>query len=228
MMIEPDNPQRRYTDLSPKDIHDPRAASRIRADAAIGKRKTDPLLGRRFTKADQPQYLLDEEKSFEPNELIISRTDQRGTITYCNDVFSKMSGWSKEELLGSNHNILRHPDMPRVAYKLVWDQIKAGKEFYGYVKNLRKNGGFYWVFAYITADINDSGEVVGYTSYRRFAPKLAVTTMEGIYRHLLEVEKKGGIEAAEVALSDFLTKNGFHSYDQFIVDLQVKANASLN
>lgn len=222
MMTDSAVQQRRYTDLSPKDVHDPRAVSRIKEDAALGKRETDVLLARRFTKADQPQYLLDEEMFFAPNELIISRTDTRGTITYCNDIFSKMSGWSKEELLGSNHNILRHPDMPKVAYKLVWDQIKAKGEFYGYVKNLRKNGGFYWVFAFITADINESGNIVGYTSYRRFASKQAVTTMEGIYRHLQEVEKKGDIEASEIALSALLTKSGFHSYDQFIIDLQMK------
>lgn len=227
-MIEPTALQRRYTDLSPKDDHDREAVSRIKSDAKIGTRGTDELLAKRFTKADMPEFIIDEEKSFEKNDLIISRTDQRGTITYCNDVFARMSGWTKEELLGSNHNLLRHPDMPQVAYKVVWDQIKAKKEFYGYVKNLRKDGSFYWVFAYITADLDEDGEIAGYTSYRRFAPKLAVDTMEPIYKGLLAVEKDRGVDASEAALLTYLNKNGFHSYDQFIVDLQVKANASLN
>lgn len=227
-MVELTALQRRYTDLSPKDDHDREAVSRIKSDAKIGNRETDELLVKRFTKADMPEFLLDEEMRFEPNNLIISRTDLRGTITYCNDAFAKMSGWTKEELLGSNHNLLRHPDMPRVAYKVVWDQIKAKREFYGYVKNLRKNGGFYWVFAYITADLDENGEIAGYTSYRRYAPKLAIDAMEPIYKGLLVVEKERGVDASEAALSTYLSKNGFHSYDQFIVDLQIKANAGSN
>jgi len=221
-------PQRRYTDLSPRESHDKNAVARIKADAQIQRRATDELLAKRFTKADAPEVLLDEEKQFEPNELIISRTDVRGTITYCNDIFAKMSGWRKEELLGSNHNLIRHPDMPRIAYQLAWDIIKDKKEFYGYVKNLRKNGGFYWVFAYITADVDEEGEIVGYTSYRRFAPKVAVQAMEPIYKLLLKAELQSGMEASQALLEQYLKKKGFASYDQFIVDLQVRANASMN
>lgn len=221
------SPKRRYTDLSPRETHDRTAVARIKADAEIGSRSTDAALSRRFTKADSAYTTINEEKFFEPNDLIISRTDIRGTITHCNDIFAKMSGWTKEELLGSNHNLIRHPEMPQVAYKLVWDLIKSKNEFYGYVKNLRKNGGFYWVFAYITADLDDNGEVAGYTSYRRFAPKVAVQTMEPIYKLLMEAEAKGGMEASENLLFQYLEKVGFASYDQFIVDLQVKANASM-
>ena len=220
-------PKRRYTDLAPRETHDRTAIARMRADAEIGKRSTDSKLAKRYTKADSPKFTTDEEMFFEPNDLIISRTDTRGTITYCNDIFAKMSGWSKEELLGSNHNLIRHPEMPQVAYQLVWDSIKAKSEFYGYVKNLRKDGGFYWVFAYITADLDENGEIAGYTSYRRFAPKLAVQTMEPIYRLLLEEEKKGGMEGSKAFLQNYLKEAGFASYDQFIVDLQIKANASM-
>jgi len=219
--------KRRYTDLAPRETHDRTAVARIRADSEIGKRSTDAKLSRRYTKADSPEFTIDDEMFFEPNDLIISRTDTRGTITYCNNIFAKMSGWSKEELLGSNHNLIRHPDMPQVAYQLVWDSIKAKSEFYGYVKNLRKDGGFYWVFAYITADLDENGEIAGYTSYRRFAPEIAVKTMEPIYKLLLEAEKKGGMEQSKALLHAYLKKTGFSSYDQFIVDLQIKANASM-
>jgi PAS domain S-box-containing protein len=222
------SPNRRYTDLAPRDNHDRLAVSRIKADAEIGNRSTDHALSKRFTRADSPSIASSEEKQFEPNDLIISRTDVRGTITYCNDIFAKMSGWTKEQLLGSNHNLIRHPEMPQIAYKLVWDSIKAKNEFYGYVKNLCKNGEYYWVFAYITADLDEEGEIVGYTSYRRFAPKLAVETMTTIYKLLLAAEKEGGIEASEKLLYQHLKNSGFSSYDQFIVDLQLKANASMN
>jgi len=221
-------PNRRYTDLAPRETHDRSAVSRIKADAEIGNRSTDNALARRLTRADSPSIASNVEKQFEPNDLIISRTDTRGTITYCNNIFAKMSGWTKEQLLGSNHNLIRHPDMPQVAYKLVWDSIKAKNEFYAYVKNLCKNGEFYWVFAYITADLDEAGEIAGYTSYRRFAPKLAVETMSPIYKLLLAAEKEGGIEASENLLIQYLEKKGFSSYDQFIVDLQLKANTSMN
>ena len=219
--------KRRYTDLAPRDNHDRSAVSRIKSDAEIGNRQTDSILARRFTKADSPQHITDHMMEFERNDLIISRTDSRGTITYCNKIFTKMSGWTQEELLGSNHNLIRHPDMPKAAYQLAWDNIKAKNEFYGYVKNLRKDGGYYWVFAYITADLDENGKIVGYTSYRRHAPKLAIDTMKPIYKLLMDAEKQGGIEASVELLGKFLEKNGFSSYDQFIVDLQIKANASL-
>ena len=221
-------PSRRYTDLSPVDTHDENAVSRIKSDAQIGNRSTDAALATRYTRADASTVLVDEEKVFLPNELIISRTDTRGTITYCNDIFAKMSGWTKEELMGSNHNLIRHPHMPKIAFQLAWDLIKGKREFYGYVKNLCKDGCFYWVFAYITADLNEAGEIAGYTSYRRFAPKLAVHTMDPIYKLLLAAEVEGGVESSQKVLEQYLEENGFSSYDQFIVDLQIKANASLN
>ena len=219
--------KRRYTDLAPRENHDRSAVSRIKLDAEIGNRQTDSVLAKRFTKADSTQYITDSVMEFKRNDLIISRTDMRGTITYCNNIFAKMSGWTQEELLGSNHNLIRHPDMPKAAYQLVWDSIKAKNEFYGYVKNLRKDGGCYWVFAYITADLDINGEIAGYTSYRRYAPKLAIDTMKPIYKLLMDAEKKGGIEASVELLGKFLSTKGFSSYDQFIVDLQIKANATL-
>ena len=219
--------KRRYTDLAPQEGHDHTAVSRIKTDAQIGRRSTDTSLAKRFTKADTPKELTGIETHFQPNELIISRTDTRGTITYCNDIFAKMSGWTETELLGSNHNLIRHPDMPQIAFKVAWDTVKAKREFYGYVKNLRKDGGFYWVFAYITADLNQDDEIIGYTSYRRFAPKLAVRTMDPVYQLLLEAEREGGMEASEDLLNAYLASKGFALYDQFIVDLQIRANTSL-
>ena len=184
-------------------------------------------VSRRFTKRDANRSLIDIETPFDRNDLIISRTDKRGTIIQCNDIFAKMSGWTEEELMGSNHNLIRHPDMPQIAFKLAWDIIRDKKEFFGYVKNLRKDGGYYWVFAYITANWDENGEITSYTSYRRYAPRLAVKTMEPIYRQLLEVERLGGMEASEQALNAYLADNGFALYDQFIVDLQLRANESM-
>ena len=182
---------------------------------------------RRLTKRDAPQFTTDIETSFDRNDLIVSRSDKRGTIIYCNDIFAKMSGWTEEELMGSNHNLIRHPDMPKIAFKLAWDIIKAKKEFFGYVKNLRKDGGFYWVFAYIIGDWDEDGNFTSFTSYRRYAPRFAVKTVTPLYKILLDAEKKGGMEASEKVFNAYLASKGYSQYDKFIVDLQLKANATL-
>jgi len=183
---------------------------------------------KRLNKRNATRHTTDVETPFDRNDLIVSKTDKRGTIISCNDIFAKMSGWSEEELMGSNHNLIRHPDMPQIAFQLCWDIIRDKREFFGYVKNLRKDGGYYWVFAYITGNWDGDGEITSYTSYRRYAPRLAVKTMAPIYKLLLEAEKKGGMEASEKAMNDYLASIGFGSYDNFIVDLQLKANASLD
>lgn len=181
----------------------------------------------RLSKRHAPQFTTEIETPFDKQDLITSKTDKRGTIISCNDIFAKMSGWKEEELLGSNHNLIRHPDMPQIAYRLAWNTIKNKKEFFGYVKNLRKDGGYYWVFAYITGNWDDDGEIHSYTSYRRYAPRFAIETMAPIYKLLLDLEKQGGMEASEKALNKYLEKKGFAFYDQFIVDLQLRANATL-
>lgn len=180
----------------------------------------------RFSKRHASQFTTEIETTFDKHNLIISKTDKRGTIISCNDIFAKMSGWTEEELMGSNHNLIRHPDMPQIAYKLAWDILREKKEFFGYVKNLRKDGGYYWVFAYITGNWDDDGPIHSYTSYRRYAPRLAVETMVPIYKVLLEAEKTGGMELSKRLLNRYLERKGFALYDQFIVDLQIRANQS--
>lgn len=99
------------------------------------------------------------------DELIISRTDLKGNITYANETFCEISGYTEDELLGKPHNIVRHPDMPRDAFKDLWDTIKAKKQWVGIVKNMRKDGGFYWVEA-IVSGVYKNGELVEYKSLR--------------------------------------------------------------
>ena len=99
------------------------------------------------------------------NELIISRTSLKGIITYANDTFAKISGYSKRELVGKPHNIVRHPDMPRSCFQDLWDTIKRGETWNGYVKNLRKDGGYYWVFAEVSGYYKN-GRLIEYKSLR--------------------------------------------------------------
>ncbi len=107
------------------------------------------------------------ERVMRDNDFIVSKTDLSGRITYGNEIFIEFSGYSEAELLGTQHNIIRHPDMPRAAFNLVWDTLKSGREIFAYVKNMSKDGSFYWVFAHITPDFGPKGDIVGYYSVRR-------------------------------------------------------------
>ncbi|MCL1485326.1 MAG: PAS domain-containing protein [Marinobacter sp.] len=109
--------------------------------------------------------LTEQERSFDPSQRLISTTDAKGNILYCNDVFEAVSGFTREERIGSPHNIVRHPDMPPSVYEHMWQCLKAEKSWMGIVKNRCKNGDHYWVDAYITPTF-DNGRLTGYESVR--------------------------------------------------------------
>jgi PAS domain S-box-containing protein len=110
--------------------------------------------------------VTDIESPYPDGRLIVSRTDPNGIITHVNQSFVDMSGYSKEELIGAPHYILRHPDMPPAAFRELWETVQRGEKWQGYVKNLRKDGGFYWVKATVIPNIRNT-KVIGYTSVRR-------------------------------------------------------------
>lgn len=124
------------------------------------------------------------ETPFPEGRLIVSRTDTGGVITQVNRSFVLMSGYSEEELIGSPHSILRHPDMPGVAFRDLWTTIERGDIWQGYVKNLRKDGGFYWVKATVIPNVRD-GVVAGYTSVRRKPSRRKVEECSILYPTLM-------------------------------------------
>ncbi|MCK5293746.1 MAG: PAS domain-containing protein [Arcobacteraceae bacterium] len=112
---------------------------------------------------NQAEFLFETEVP--SGELIVSRTDLKGIITYANDTFLEISGFSHDELIGKNHNVVRHPDMPKIAFSNLWETIKNEKKWNGNVKNIRKDKGFYWVNATISGVYKD-GKLVEYKSIR--------------------------------------------------------------
>ena len=128
--------------------------------------------------------VTDIETPYPDGRLIVSRTDPQGIITHANDSFIEMSGFTRDELMGQPHYILRHPDMPAPAFKDLWDTVEAGRKWHGYVKNLRKDGGFYWVYATVIANVR-KGEVVGYTSVRRKPSRRKVEESAALYRTMM-------------------------------------------
>ena len=153
------------------------------------------------------------------NDLIVSKTDLKGRITYCNEAFIRISGYTEKELLDAPHSILRHEDMPRVVFQLLWERIKDKKPINAYVKNAAKNGDFYWVFANVTASLDDNDNIVGYYSVRRKPSDKGKKAAEGLYAQLLQSEQRDGVEASSKLLNETL-KNAGVSYDEFIVNLQ--------
>lgn len=132
--------------------------------------------------------VVDREVPYPDGRLIVSATDTQGVITHCNASFVEMSGYAREELIGVAHSILRHPDMPAIAFKGLWDDIQAGKIWHGYVKNLRKDGAYYWVYATVIPNVR-GGRVVGYTSVRRKPSRRKVEASAVLYAKLLAQEK---------------------------------------
>jgi PAS domain S-box-containing protein len=131
--------------------------------------------------------VTDVETRFPTGELIVSQTDVPGNITMCNEAFVHMSGWSREQLMGAPHSILRHPDMPKAAFADLWTTIDQGKRWSGYVKNLRRDGGFYWVYATVIPKIVD-GVLVGHTSVRREPSRDKVEELAAVYVTMLAEE----------------------------------------
>ena len=172
-----------------------------------------------LSKSDAPKNITQNEKQLDENDFIVSKTDTQGKIIYCNEIFAKMAGYSPADLIGANHNLIRHPDMPRVAFKHAWNLIQNKKEFFGFVKNLCADGSYYWVFTYITADIDSSEKIISYTSVRRKPPRSAINKIIPLYKLFLDAEKNGGVSASEKLLNDYLDKNKVE-YDEFIIDLQ--------
>ena len=139
------------------------------------------------------------ERTFSPATKLISVTDVQGTIEECNDAFVEVSGYTKQELLGQPHNLVRHPDMPAAAFEVMWSHLKAGRPWMGLVKNRCKNGDYYWVDAYVTP-VSSGGRVVGYESVRSCPKREDVARAERLYQVLKEGRQMRGSLTALVPL----------------------------
>ncbi len=160
------------------------------------------------------------ERFFPEEEIIVSKTDLKGRITYANHTFITIAGYTEEELLGQPHSIIRHPDMPRCVFKLLWDTIEARKEIFAYVKNMSRNGDHYWVFAHVTPTFDDFDRIVGYHSSRRVPDRKQVDLFEGVYSQLLAEERRhpdwhAGMEAAGKMLLEMIASKNME-YEEFI------------
>ncbi len=152
---------------------------------------------------------LDEEIPLDPKRYIVSETNEKGKITFCNDYFMEVSGYTKEELIGKPHSIVRHPDMPKVVFKLLWETISQGKNINAVVKNLAKDGRYYWIFTeFESRRDNDTGEIIGYHAARKSISKHVIEIIDELYKELLMLERNYTTEASERYLMKFLKEKG--------------------
>ncbi len=168
--------------------------------------------------------LTGKEVFFDRDHFIVSKTDLKGRITYVNRAFCAVAGYSENELLGAPHSIIRHPDMPRAVFKLLWDRLAEGYEVFAYVKNLTKNGDFYWVFAHVTPSYEGARRMVGFHSNRRVPnPRVIQETIVPLYAELKRVEDsfanaKQGLAASSKALNEVVSSKA-RSYDELVFSL---------
>ncbi|MGV8965561.1 MAG: PAS domain-containing protein [Cellulomonas sp.] len=130
------------------------------------------------------------ERTFGDDEIIVSKTDSKGRITYANPVFLRVSAYAEADLIGQPHSKIRHPEMPRIIFKVMWETIQAGEEIFAYVNNLAADGAYYWVFAHITPSRATGGAEVGYHSNRRSPGRGAIRDVDRLYRRLLAEERR--------------------------------------
>lgn len=168
-----------------------------------------------------------QERTFAEHEIIVSKTDLKGRITYVNDVFCKVGLYDEDEVLGQPHSIVRHPDMPRAVFQLLWQRILNGEEIFAYVKNLAKNGDHYWVLAHVTPSFSLDGDMDGYHSNRRMPRRAALAEIERLYGRLREEEdryadRRQGMQAAIALLAEDLQRRGT-DYDRYVLNLATDA-----
>jgi PAS domain S-box-containing protein len=157
---------------------------------------------------------------FDEDEIIVSKTDTRGRMVYVNDVFLRIAGYTEDECLGKPHSMIRHPEMPRAVFKLLWETIAGGSEIFAYVKNMTKSGDHYWVIAHVTPTRGPDGSIVGFHSNRRVPERAAIEKIQGIYRLLNDEEarhpdpRKGVLASSELMLN-MLERQGT-TYEEFM------------
>lgn len=164
------------------------------------------------------------EQFFDEDELIVSKTNLKGHLTYTNDVFLRIAGYTEKECLGQPHSMIRHPDMPRAIFELLWSTIQDGREIFAYVINRCKNGDHYWVHAHVTPSRDAGGALVGFHSNRRVPDRPVI---EGqiipLYKQLLDAERrhtnrKEGLAASLEIVTKMLAEREME-YDQFVATL---------
>lgn len=198
----------------PNGVH--RRAIETAVAAAASPSPSPPLISRHVE-------LTGQEIMFGTEEILVTKTDLQGRITYANDVFIRIAGYTEGETIGQPHSMIRHPDMPRVIFKLLWETIQSGKEIFAYVCNSAANGGHYWVFAHVTPTFDNNGQIIGYHSSRRCPDRQGVEKAKALYEKLRAAERgharKADAIAASLQVLQLAIAEHHSSYEEFVFSL---------
>ena len=171
---------------------------------------------------------IDKEVSWDKMKVSISEPDTFGRITNVNDVFCTVCGYTPEEMIGQPHSIIRHPDMPKITFKLLWDNLKLGNNFAGVVKNLAKSGEYYWVITDFEMRRDPMGNITHYIARRKSVPKGVIDNyVAPLYETLVKLEKVGGMELSARFFKNYLDKQG-KDYIDFIIDVMNENRENVN
>ncbi len=163
--------------------------------------------------------VIDKEVTWDKTQVIMSKTNAFGIIEYANEVFVDVSGYEDYELMGQPHNIIRHPDMPKVIFKVLWENLKAGKNFHAIVKNLARSGRYYWVITDFEIAKDENGVIMNYFGRRQAVPQEVISLhIEPLYKKLLQIEAASGVEYSEKYLIGFLEEKK-RTYVEYIKEL---------
>ncbi|MCG2611952.1 PAS domain-containing protein [Flavobacterium sp. SM15] len=170
---------------------------------------------------------IDKEVSWDKTKTIMSKTDRFGTIEYANEVFIDVSGYEDYELMSQPHNIIRHPDMPKVIFKVLWDNLKKGNNYHAIVKNMAKSGRYYWVITDFDISKDEKGNIVNYFARRKAVPQEVITKhIEPLYKRLLQIEAASSMEASEKYLIGYLEEQN-KTYVDFIMEIMSEHEKSV-
>jgi PAS domain S-box-containing protein len=190
----------------------------------VSEKETDTTNESPKTTQNYPKFIssvkpVNQEVSLNTKKYLLSKTDSLGNIEYCNSYFCEITGYHEEELIGKPHSIVRHPDMPGAIFHLMWQHLHRRKPVHVILKNMRKDGRFYWIHADINIKINKaSNEIIGYFAYQKKVPDHVIKTINPLYIQLQKIENYLGLEASVRYLSRFLEQSE-KSYTQYIEEV---------
>ncbi len=167
---------------------------------------------------------IDIEVIWDKSQTIVSKSDLFGTIDYANQAFANVSGYEEYELVGKPHSVIRHPDMPKIIYKILWDNLKIEKKFQIFLKNLAKSGQYYWVLSDFEYNKDSDGNVIEYVSRRSAVPtNVLENDIVPLYKKLFQIEQASGIKYSEKYLMGYLEEKGMNLED-YIFSLMGESN----
>lgn len=174
-----------------------------------------------------PPKAINEEIVVDPKKTIMSKTNKKGIIEYANEYFMEICGYDEFELIGQPHNIIRHPDMPKIIFKLMWEKLLKKENIHALIKNLTKDGKFYWVITTFEAKTDENGNIIALYAKRKAAPRAAIIIIEELYKKLISIEKVKGLEVSRKYFEGFLEEKNM-DYDTFITSIVIQENSKEN